>query len=412
MLARSHAALVALSLLVAPAVAQVKSPAPPAPAAPVRIISLGGLTGAASGASADLMSARELAAQEVNAGGGLARGGRLILDLVDVGCTGRDAEDAADVARDAFEAAGATAFLGPVCSDAALAVAGTAIALGAPMISDGATTPALTALGDGDLVFRTAPSDVAVAAALAELATARGYSRMAIAHEPGAWATGLAEAFAAAYAAAGGEISARAELTVGRDDYAPEMAALAAQGAADGLALFAYAGGGDGTPALLAALRLGAWQAVLGADGLLDDAVVAELGALKLARVTLAAPAPDRGAEAWAHFAAAAEASGFDPEAPLVAQGYDAAMIMALALVRSGGEGGAALAAAIREVTDPGALPVAPGNWAAARKAALAGPVRYVGASGPIRFDAAGDTPGVIAGWKATGGVWRASVLR
>jgi branched-chain amino acid transport system substrate-binding protein len=411
MLARSHAAIVALSLLVAPAIAQVKSPEPPAQA-PVRVISLGGLTGAASGASADLMSARELAAQEVNAGGGLADGRRLMLDLVDVGCTGRDAEDAAGIARAAYETSGAMAFLGPVCSDAALAVAGAAIALGAPMISDGATTPKLTALGDDDLVFRTAPSDMAVASALAELALARGYGRMAIAHEPGVWATDLADAFAAAYRAAGGAIAGRAELPAGRDDYRPQMAALAEQGAADALALFAYAGGGDGTPALRAALRLGAWEAVLGADGLLDDAVVEDLGALKLARVTLAAPAPDRGAEAWAHFAAAAEAAGFNPEAPLAAQGYDAAMIMALALVRSRGEGGAKLAAAIREVTDSGALPVVPGNWAVARRAALAGPVRYVGASGAIRFDAAGDTPGVIAGWKASGGAWRAFVLR
>ena len=286
-----------------------------------------------------------------------------------------------------------------------------AVALGAPMISDGATTPALSALDDGDLVFRTAPSDAAVAGALAELALARGYGRVAVAHEGGAWATGLAEAFAAAFTAGGGVVTGAASLPAGADDYAPDMAALAEAGAADALALFAYAGG-DGVPALEAALKLGAWQAVLGADGLLDDAVVEALGALKLARVTLAAAAPDRGSEAWVQFAAAAEAAGFDPDAPLVAQGYDAAMIMALALVRSNGAGGAALARAIREVTAPGAPPVGPGDWAKARKAALAGPVRYVGASGAIRFDAAGDTPGVIAGWRATGGAWRASVLR
>jgi branched-chain amino acid transport system substrate-binding protein len=411
MLARSHAAAFALMMLVSPALGQVNSPAAVPDLGPVRVISLGGLTGAASGASADLMSARELAVLEVNAGGGLADGRALTLDLVDVGCTGALATDAGAEARDAFEAAGAVAFLGPVCSDAALAAAGAAIALGAPMISDGATTPLLSALVDDDLVYRTAPSDVAVAEALAELALARGYVRMAVAHEPGAWATGLSQAFAQAFRAGGGDITATAELPAGQGDYAPDMAALADQGAAEALVLLAYAGG-DGVPALRAALRLGAWQGVLGADGLLDDAVVRDLGSLTLTRVTLVAPAPDRSAEAWTHFAAAAEASGFDPEAPLAAQGYDAAMIMALALVRSGGEGGTALAAAIREVTDPGALPVGPGAWATARKAAMAGPVRYVGASGAIRFDAAGDTPGTLAAWKATGGVWRASVLR
>ncbi|MFT6772757.1 MAG: branched-chain amino acid transport system substrate-binding protein, partial [Paracoccaceae bacterium] len=101
-----------------------------------------------------------------------------------------------------------------------------------------------------------------------------------------------------------------------------------------------------------------------------------------------------------------------DPAAPLAAQGYDAAMVMALALVRSGGEGGAALAEAIREVTAPGAPPVLPGDWPRARAAAMAGEVRYVGASAPIRFDAAGDTPGMILVWKARGGVWAPSRLR
>ncbi|MFT7391033.1 MAG: branched-chain amino acid transport system substrate-binding protein [Paracoccaceae bacterium] len=379
--------------------------------APMRVISLGGLTGAASGAAADILSARELVATEVNRGGGLADGRSLALEVVDVGCTGEDAADAEATATEALTRAGAAAYLGPVCSDAALAVARGAIALGVPMISDGATSPALSALDDGDLVFRTAPSDVAVAAAMADLAMARGYARVAIAQSEDGWSAGLAQAFTAAYETAGGFVTGRLTFGAGKADYRADLEALAAIEPADALILLAYAGG-DGTTALRDALRLGAWQAVLGADGLLDPSVIDELGAIKLARVALVAPAPDRSAEAWQRFAAKARDAGIDPAAPLAAQGYDAAMVMALALVRSGGEGGAALAEAIREVTAPGAPPVLPGDWPRARAAAMAGEVRYVGASAPIRFDAAGDTPGMILVWKARGGVWAPSRLR
>ena len=144
----------------------------------------------------------------------------------------------------------------------------------------------------------------------------------------------------------------------------------------------------------------------------LVDGLARQVGTLKMARVTLIAPAPDRGAEAWRRFAAAAEAQGLDPEAPLVAQGYDAAMVAALALVRSGGQGGAALAEAIREVTQAGAPPVLPGDWARARALAAAGPVRYVGASGDIAFDDAGDVPGRFAAWKVQAGSWKPGRLR
>jgi branched-chain amino acid transport system substrate-binding protein len=399
--------LAALALITAPAAAQDAAQ----DTAPLRVLSLGGLTGAASGASADLMSARALVAVEVNAGGGLADGRRLSLEVVDVGCAGADAQGAEAVASAAMGASGAVAMLGPVCSDAALSVARAAIALGAPMISDGASSPALSALEDGDLVFRTAPSDVAMGAALADLALTRGHARMVVAHAGDAWAEGITGAFVAAYQAAGGVVVAQALLEEAPGAQDAGLAALDAAGPADALALFAYADE-RGIEALRAVLRRGAWQAVLGADGLLDVAVIDQIGALRLARVTLAAPAPDRAGEAWIRFAAKAAEVGIDADAPLAAQGYDAAMVMALALVRSGGQGGARLAQAIREVTAPGAPPVLPGNWAAARAAAAGGEVRYVGASGPIRFDAAGDVPGLIASWSARGAAWAPSRLR
>ncbi|MGG7566320.1 ABC transporter substrate-binding protein [Rhodovulum sp. DZ06] len=418
--AASLAALIAALALAAPVAAQ-QAAAPAAPGAapeaapqgpaPVRVISLGGLTAAAAGVAADLMAARELAALEVNAGGGLADGAPLALEPVDVGCAGDEADAAGSVAAQSYEAAAAVAFLGPVCSDAALSAAEAAIALGAPLISDGATTPALSALEDGDLVFRTAAVDTHAAEALVELAQRRRYASVAVAHGDDAWGQGLAEAFAGAARAAGIEVRAMQGFSDGDDDYTDDMRALAGIGAADALALFAYAGGG-GEAALKAALREGAWGAVIGGDGLLDDAVARSVGTLNLTRVTLVAPAPDRGLAAWSAFAEAARAQGLDPAAPLAAQGYDAAMVLALALVRSGGEGGAALAAAIREVTAPGAPQVLPGDWARAKRLAAQGPVRYMGASGPLGFDAAGDARPGFAAWRAHAGSWRPGPLR
>lgn len=410
--ARSGLALAA-ALAAGPLLAQdAAAPEAPAGPPPVRIISLGGLTGAAAGAAADIISARELAALHVNRGGGLEGGRKIALDLVDVGCDGPAAARAGEIAAEAFRTARAAAFLGPVCSDATLSAAQAAIALGAPLISDGATTPELTGLADDDLVFRTAPSDLAAAQGMATLALSRGHARIAIAHGQDAWSTALADAFAAAYTEAGGVIAARQTFAPGQDSYRPEMESLA--GAAEGaraLALFTYAGG-DGAAALDAALRQGEWQAVFGGDGLLDKAVMRRVGMMKMARVTLVAPSPDRSREAWKRYAAAARAAGLDPEAPLAAQGYDAAMVLALALVRSGGRTGTELAAAIREVTDPGAPPVLPDDWRRARGLAAQGPVNYVGASGEVDFDAAGDAALPVAVWRASMGGWKASPLR
>lgn len=383
---------------------------------PLRIISLGGLTGPAAGAAADIISARELAALHVNRGGGLGGGRSLALELVDVGCAGEEAANAAEVAATAFTGARALAFLGPVCSEATLAAAKAAVALGAPLISDGASTPALTTLEDEDLVFRTAPSDLVTAREMARLALGRGLRRIAVAHGMDDWSEELAAAFGEAFAAGGGAVVATQSFAAGKDGYRAEMQALAdaAQGRAGGaqaLVLFAYAGG-DGETVLADALRIGAWDEILGADGLLDDQVIRDIGMMKLARVSLVAPAPDRETEAWRRYAAASRAAGLDPEAPLAAQGYDAAMVLALALVRSEGEGGAALARAIREVTTPGAQPVLPDDWARGRALAAQGPVNYIGASGPVDFDAAGDTASPVAVWRARPGGWAPSSLR
>ena len=402
-------------LAAAPAMAQQAASTPAstqqAGPAPVRVVSLGGLIGAAAGASADLMAARELAAAEVNQGGGLADGRPLALEAADVGCAGSEAAAAAATAQEVFASSAAVAFLGPVCSDAALAVARAAERLGAPMISDGATTAALSGAEKADLVFRTSAADPAAAAALADLAVARGYRAIAVSHAEDAWARGLADRFAQAARDKGIVIEAMQSFAPGRESYDEEMQALADAAPAEALALFAYAGG-DGPAALSAALKLGAWGAVIGGDGLLDDGLARTVGTLKLTRVSLVAPAPDRGAASWKRFAQMARAYGVDPEAPLVAQGYDAAMVMALALVRSGGEGGAKLAEAIREVTRPGAPRVMPGDWPRARMLAARGPVRYMGASGEISFDAAGDVPARFAVWRAHAGQWKPGRLR
>lgn len=378
---------------------------------PVRVLSLGGLAGAASGVAADLMAARELVALEVNAAGGLADGRPLALEPVDVGCAGAETEETAAITREALDRAAAVAILGPVCSDAALKAADAAVALGAPMISDAATVPALSELEDEDLVFRTAPADGLAAAAMADLAGLRGVTSVAVAHAGDAWAEGLAGAFAEAAREEGINVVAVQAFAPGLSSYAAETALLAESASADALVLFAYAGG-DGPAFLSAALKEGAWGAVLGGDGLLDDALARAVGTLKMARVTLVAPSPDRGSEAWRRFSAAAEAQGLDPEAPLAAQGYDAAMVMALALVRSGAEGGPALAKAIREVTRAGAPRVLPGDWARARALAEQGPVQYVGASGDIAFDDAGDVPGRFAAWKVQAGGWKPGRMR
>jgi branched-chain amino acid transport system substrate-binding protein len=403
---RAAALLAALAPLLAPAAhAQEK--------ASVRVGSLAGITGAVAETAVDVTQARSLAAQQVNAEGGIGpKGLKLELALADSAC---DAAAAIDATRALIEEARIVAALAPMCSGAALAAAEqVAIPAGLVMIADTATSSALAALDDHDLVFRVSPSDSRQAMALVRAARERGVTKVAVAHADDAYHSDLAAMFVAAFEAAEGEVAVVAMHEAGSEDHSGAAAALAASGA-DALVLLAYYNA-SGIDLLEAAAKAGAFRRILTADGMANPEVGRRVAPAKLAGLTVVFPAADRGSDAWARFAAAAEAAGMDPDQPYAAQAYDASFLLALAVEKAAAAGAPSresVAAAIRAVAQGPGETILPGEWRKA-KAAIAGgeAIDYRGASGPVSFDKAGEITGrFVVGEVAPDGSWSESTL-
>ena len=141
------------------------------------------------------------------------------------------------------------------------------IPAGVVTLSVASASSLITSLADQDLVFRTAPSDAVKGQALAQHALTLGIRKIAISHASDACNTGVAQLFAEAFKALGGQVVLDQVHQPKQADYAGEARALAA-GAPD-VALFSYSGSG-GVTYLKHLLADSSVRRVLGTDGLMS----------------------------------------------------------------------------------------------------------------------------------------------
>jgi branched-chain amino acid transport system substrate-binding protein len=366
--------------------------ASPAMADQIKVGSVAGVTGPIAELVVPIVGGRNLAAEHINAQGGLLGGDQLVLVLSDSQCDPKAGVDAGNKAVNVDQVA---AIIGASCSGATNGmVQSVTIPAGIPSVSDSATAPSITDLADNGLVFRTAPSDAYQGAALAKLAADAGFKKLAVTYSNDDYNAGIAKVFAAEFAAMGGEVTANQVHEPNKASYRSEIATLSG-GGAEGLALFAYYGG-SGITIIRNSLETGAFGKFLAADGMFDISVIEQIGADNLKdnyMVTQAAADPDN--ESYKLFAEAFKATGMDPAAPYASHGYDATFLVALAIEKAGAADPAKIAAALPEVSRaPGEI-VRPGEWAKAKELIAAGKdVNYEGASGSVDFDANGDVPG------------------
>jgi ABC-type branched-subunit amino acid transport system substrate-binding protein len=87
------------------------------------------------------------------------------------------------------------------------------------------------------------------------------------------------------------------------------------------------------------------------------------------------------------------------------ANNYDAAYVLALATVQAGSSDGTAIRDNMRTVANAPGMTFGPGQFAEAVAAIHAGiKINYVGASGPIDFDAHGDPTATYVLWQVQAG--------
>ena len=364
-------------------------------AADINVGSVAGVTGPIAELVAPIVAGRNLAAEHVNAQGGLLGGDNYNLVLSDSQC---DPKAGVDAGTKVVNVEQVVAIIGASCSGATNGmVQSVTIPAGVVALSDSATAPSITELEDNDLVFRVAPSDAYQGLAIAELAIAQGYKKLAMTYSNDDYNAGIATVFEQAFQELGGEITANQAHEPNKASYRSEISTLSG-GDAEGLAIFAYYGG-SGITIIRNSLENGLFDKFMAADGMFDASVIEQIGADSLRdNIFITQSASDYADDSYKAFADAFEATGNDPVAPYAAHGYDASFLIALAIEKAGSADRGAIGAALREVANGPGTVIRPGEWEKAKAAIAAGEdINYEGASGNVDFDDAGDVGGIYS---------------
>lgn len=386
-----------LSLAVA---AGVLAAAMPAMAEDVKIGIVGDITGPIESMAGPIVAAAELAIKEVNEQGGILGGGKLTSVTADSGCDATMAGGAADKVVNTEQV---TAIVGAFCTGATIGAAnGAGIAGNVVQISPAASAPALTTLADNDLVYRTTPSDAFQGVKMADLLIQQGVKDVVVTYVNNDYGKGLADAFAAAYTAAGGTVGANVAHEEGKADYRAELGQLAG-GGSQNLVILAYASG-SGQTILRQAIESGDFSLYVGGDGMVADDLLTGIDPAA-AEGLLATRAGAYEGESAGVFTKLATDAGLNPTATYAPQAYDAAFLLALAIEKNGSASREGVSKALREVATAPGEKILPGEWAKAVELIKAGTdIDYEGAAGPAEFDANGDVPGIIVYLKMEGG--------
>lgn len=372
--------------------------------APVRVGTILSATGGLAAFVPPMRAGIVLAINQVNEAGGVLGGRRI--QLVDADDQ-TNPQAGVTAATRLVQAENVSAIIGPMGSGITIAVANAVtIPAGVPVISPSSTAPAISDLADNDTVFRTAVPDGLQGAVLARLVREAGIERAAVIAINNDYGRGLSGSFSAAFTRRGGTVTGSQNFEENRPSYRAELQTLARTGNPQALVLVGYPASGGNT-ILRNSLENGFFQRHILTDGMRDQSVVDQVGAAALEGTFGTGPgsaaAPARRAAYEAAFRAANPT--LDPGAAFVAQSYDAAMVVALAIQAANSTERGAIRAAFRAVANAPGEEVGPGEFARARTLLAAGTaINYEGASGPIEFNATGDAQGRIEHFAVRGG--------
>ncbi len=372
----------------------------PAAKAQLKIGILFDFTGDLAEFGPNMLNGAKLAAKEINDAGGVM-GQDVLLKQAD---SQTSPSPAVDAARQLVESDKVSAVVGSLSSGVTLAVAeAVTIPNKVIQISPASTSPALTAVEDGDFLFRTTLSDAAQGLILGKLANELGYKTVATMYVNNAYGQGLSENFAKAFEALGGTVTAQVPHEQEQASYLAELQKATAD-KPDAIAALSYPQ--SATVYLREGFENNLITNVLFCDGTKSEDIIQAVGADKLegmeGTVSAAAEVP----AAWkSEFVAE---YGELPPLPYIAESYDAVIMIALGAEKAQSADPAKIRDAMRTLNDPSGEKVTSG--AAGIKKALdlihqGKAVNFQGASGFSGWDAKGDLPsGFIEIWKYAGG--------
>jgi len=354
-----------------------------APAAdPLVLASLMPLSGDLASLGPGIALGAALAVEQINAAGGI-NGQPVQLIEGDSGCDGA----VALTSLNDVIAQGAQGVMGAACSGTSLAILDTAIAAEVVMVSPSNTSPQFTKIDKKGFYARTAPSDLLQGDVLASLLIDDGVGTVSIISRADSYGRGLAEATAAAFEAAGGTVKTIVYHATDATEFTSEVTAVG-KGGAEAIVgiLFPETGCGVLQPAFEQGLLDTPWYMT---DGV-KDAGLASLCGLGTALDGFKGTAPGSAAgdakDAFEAAYAGVSADG-SPTFIFAPQAYDAVMLMAISAAANGVTG-PEIASGLVAASSGGEKCI---GVACIALAADGVDVDYVGASGEIELDQAGD---------------------
>jgi branched-chain amino acid transport system substrate-binding protein len=323
----------------------------------------------------------DLAVAQINAAGGVL--GSPLENLT--GDSGDTSTDIASQTADSHIAAGVSAIIGAASSGVSLTVIDKITGAGVIHFSPANTSPSLSDYADNGLYFRTAPSDLFQGAVLGSLMLDAGVEKAGILALDDAYGTGLADALDANFTAGGGTVTEKIIYNPQAAEFSAEVGKLKASKPA----AIAVIGFEESVKIIQELIKQGIGPDTVPlylVDGNLSQQAFAELpkGIMVGTKGTLP------GAAATSLFQG--ELLTVNPELTdfsYAPEAYDAVNLIALGMEAAKSCDGAAIAAALIDVSKDGENCA---DFASCKALLDAGTnINYEGVSGPVEFAENGD---------------------
>jgi branched-chain amino acid transport system substrate-binding protein len=336
-----------------------------------------GFTGPIESLTPSMADGAELAMKEVTDSGLLLDAATVTPVRADSTCV--DSAAAAAAAERIITSDKVDGIMGADCSGVTGAIlTNVAVPNGVVMISPSATSPGLSHTNNEDngLFFRTSPSDARQGFVMTEVLMEEGIKEVALTYTNNDYGKGLADAFSAAFTAAGGNVTISTPHEDGKADYSAEVGALASAGG-ERLVVVGYVDQG-GAGIVRAALDSGAFDTFHFPDGMIGAKLEENFGD-EIDGSTGQHPGTD--SEGAAMFAKLV-GDAFDVTSPFTPESYDAAALIMLAMQAANSKDSNDYKAKVMEVANAPGEKIYPGELAKALQILKdGGDIDYVGAT-------------------------------
>ena len=371
-------------------------------------ITIGGVfatSGSAGEIGVPVGNGAQLAVDDFNAAGGV-NGCQLALKVMD---DQSQASVGVDAAKKLVDIDQVPAIVGAISSGITVPIVTTVTAPAKVVqISPASSTPLLTQLAQqgktGGYFFRTVISDAELSIGMAQAAKEAGFTRVAVLYLNNPYGSGVKNTFDAAFKQAGGTVTSQVVFNPGQPSYRAEVKKALAN---DPQALFMVGYPADSETILREWVSAGGPQKFLLPEGLNTQKFLDAVGVQYMGDTWGVTAGSTKTPAVKVFDQEYTQKYGSAPSAFVADSSYDAVAVIGLAMEAAKAHTGTAIRDHIRAITATGGTEVYAGvaGFKKAKQLLAEGKtIRYVGATGPIQFDANGNVGGPQIVWRVENG--------